>query len=69
VQSIASLTTGFVIAFVADWRLALVITCLIPLLGAQGYIQVKFLKGFNKHAKVIHENYEIIFHFIENDIP
>ncbi|XP_066314800.1 ABC transporter B family member 4-like [Miscanthus floridulus] len=56
VQSIASLTTGFVIAFVADWRLALIITCLIPLLGAQGYIQVKFLKGFNKHAKEMYED-------------
>ena len=56
VQFIASLTTGFVIAFAADWRLALVITCVIPLVGAQGYAQVKFLKGFNEDAKVIHDN-------------
>jgi ATP-binding cassette subfamily B (MDR/TAP) protein 1 len=61
VQSIASLTTGFVIAFAADWRLALIITCVIPLVGAQGYAQVKFLKGFNEDAKVIHDNYKSSF--------
>ncbi|CAD6230191.1 unnamed protein product [Miscanthus lutarioriparius] len=56
VQSIASLTTGFVIAFAADWRLALIITCVIPLVGAQGYAQVKFLKGFNEDAKEMYED-------------
>ncbi|VAH78679.1 unnamed protein product [Triticum turgidum subsp. durum] len=39
VQSTAALITGFVIAFTADWRLALIITCVIPLVGAQGYAQ------------------------------
>ena len=61
VQSIASLTTGFVIAFAADWRLALIITCVIPLVGAQGYAQVKFLKGFSEDAKVKHDNCKIHF--------
>ncbi|XP_066306816.1 ABC transporter B family member 11-like [Miscanthus floridulus] len=56
VQSIASLTTGFVIAFAADWRLALIITCVIPLVGAQGYAQVKFLKGFSEDAKEMYED-------------
>jgi len=56
VQSIASLTTGFVIAFAADWRLALIITSVIPLVGAQGYAQVKFLKGFSEDAKVMNDN-------------
>jgi ATP-binding cassette, subfamily B (MDR/TAP), member 1 len=61
VQSIASLTTGFIIAFIADWRLALVVTCVIPLVGAQGYAQVKFLKGFSEEAKVIHDNSKITY--------
>ncbi|XP_062206599.1 ABC transporter B family member 4-like isoform X2 [Phragmites australis] len=56
VQSVASLTTGFVIAFAADWRLALIITCVIPLVGAQGYAQVKFLKGFSEDAKEMYED-------------
>jgi ATP-binding cassette subfamily B (MDR/TAP) protein 1 len=62
-QSIATLTTGFVIAFAADWRLALIITCVIPLVGAQGYAQVKFLKGFSEDAKVMHGNCKIYFLF------
>ncbi|KAM0921315.1 hypothetical protein ACQ4PT_006954 [Festuca glaucescens] len=52
VQSAAALITGFVIAFTADWRLALVITCVIPLVGIQGYAQVKYLKGFSEESKV-----------------
>ncbi|KAF8676219.1 hypothetical protein HU200_047090 [Digitaria exilis] len=56
VQSIASLTTGFVIAFSADWRLALIITFVIPLVAAQGYAQLKFLKGFSEDAKDMYEN-------------
>ncbi|XP_020181559.1 ABC transporter B family member 11-like [Aegilops tauschii subsp. strangulata] len=56
VQSIASLIAGFVIAFMADWRLALIITCVIPLLGAQGYAQAKFLKGFGEEAKEMYED-------------
>lgn len=59
-QSIASLTTGFVIAFSADWRLALIITFVIPLVAAQGYAQVKFLKGFSEDAKVIVRSISII---------
>ncbi|XP_024315938.1 ABC transporter B family member 4 isoform X1 [Brachypodium distachyon] len=55
-QSIATLITGFVIAFSTDWRLALVITCVIPLVGAQGYAQVKFLKGFSEDAKEMYED-------------
>ncbi|XP_020159086.1 ABC transporter B family member 11 isoform X1 [Aegilops tauschii subsp. strangulata] len=56
VQSTAALITGFVIAFTADWRLALIITCVIPLVGAQGYAQVKFLKGFSEEAKEMYED-------------
>ncbi|VAI55324.1 unnamed protein product [Triticum turgidum subsp. durum] len=56
VQSTASLIAGFVIAFTADWRLALIITCVIPLLGAQGYAQAKFLKGFGEEAKEMYED-------------
>ena len=53
-QVISTLITGFVIAFVADWKLTLIILCAMPLSGAQGYAQVKFLKGFSQDAKVIY---------------
>ncbi|XP_051225559.1 ABC transporter B family member 11 [Lolium perenne] len=56
VQSAAALITGFVISFTADWRLALVITCVIPLVGIQGYAQVKYLKGFSEESKEMYED-------------
>ncbi|KAL6839861.1 hypothetical protein ACP4OV_029671 [Aristida adscensionis] len=56
VQSVATLITGFVIAFAADWKLALIVTCVIPFVGAQGYVQVKFLKGFSEEAKEMYED-------------
>ncbi|CAM0948557.1 unnamed protein product [Alopecurus aequalis] len=56
VQIIATIITGFVIAMIADWKLSLVILCVIPLVGIQGYAQVKFLKGFSQDAKMMHED-------------
>ncbi|GJM93457.1 hypothetical protein PR202_ga10015 [Eleusine coracana subsp. coracana] len=56
VQIIATLITGFVIAMIADWKLCLIIICVIPLVGLQGYAQVKFLKGFSEDAKVLYED-------------
>ncbi|PAN29016.1 hypothetical protein PAHAL_5G194100 [Panicum hallii] len=55
-QVISTLITGFVIAFVADWKLTLIILCVMPLSGAQGYAQVKFLKGFSQDAKMLYED-------------
>ena len=52
VQSISTLICGIVIAMVADWKLSLVILFVIPLVGLQGYAQVKFLQGFSQDAKV-----------------
>ncbi|WVZ69166.1 hypothetical protein U9M48_017999 [Paspalum notatum var. saurae] len=56
VQVTATLLAGFVIAFVADWKLTLIILCAMPLSGAQGYAQVKFLKGFSQDAKLLYED-------------
>ncbi|KAG2600074.1 ABC transporter B family member 9-like isoform X1 [Panicum virgatum] len=55
-QVTSTLITGFVIAFVADWKLTLIILCAMPLSGAQGYAQVKFLKGFSQDAKMLYED-------------
>ncbi|XP_077250942.1 ABC transporter B family member 9-like [Tasmannia lanceolata] len=55
VQNIATITAGLVIAMVANWRLALIILVLLPLVGLQGYAQMKFLKGFSADAKVMYE--------------
>jgi ATP-binding cassette, subfamily B (MDR/TAP), member 1 len=52
VQTVSTLISGFTIAMVANWKLAMIITAVIPLVGFQGYAQMKFLKGLNKNAKV-----------------
>ncbi|XWS46383.1 hypothetical protein CRYUN_Cryun14cG0061100 [Craigia yunnanensis] len=55
VQSIVSAVAGLVIAFVASWQLALIVLALFPLIGIEGYIQVKFMKGFTADAKMMYE--------------
>ncbi|CAO1947832.1 unnamed protein product [Urochloa humidicola] len=55
-QVTSTLIAGFVIAFVADWKLTMIILCAMPLSGAQGYAQVKFLEGFSQDAKMLYED-------------
>ncbi|KAJ9187944.1 hypothetical protein P3X46_003352 [Hevea brasiliensis] len=55
VQNIASAVAGLVIAFTASWQLAFIILALIPLIGINGYVQVKFMKGFSADAKMMYE--------------
>ncbi|XP_077229781.1 ABC transporter B family member 9-like [Tasmannia lanceolata] len=55
VQNIATIIAGLVIAMIANWRLALIILVLLPLVGLQGYAQIKFLEGFSADAKVMYE--------------
>lgn len=52
VQNTATAIAGLVIAFVASWQLAFIILVLIPLIGLNGYVQIKFMQGFSKDAKV-----------------
>uniref|UniRef100_R7W9K8 ABC transporter B family member 4 n=1 Tax=Aegilops tauschii TaxID=37682 RepID=R7W9K8_AEGTA len=54
-EIISNLVTGVVIAIIADWKLALIIICVIPLTGIQGYANVKFLNGFSQDAKQLWE--------------
>lgn len=53
VQNIATVTTGLIIAFTANWMLAFIVLALSPLIVAQGYAQTKFLTGFSADAKVL----------------
>ncbi|XP_057550673.1 ABC transporter B family member 4-like [Amaranthus tricolor] len=54
-QNIATAVAGLVIAFTANWILALIILGLIPFIGLNGYVQVKFLTGFSADAKKKYE--------------
>ncbi|VAH78695.1 unnamed protein product [Triticum turgidum subsp. durum] len=51
VQCTVTLICGFGIAFASDWKLTLSIIGVIPFLGLQNYIQLRFLKGFGEDAK------------------
>ncbi|XP_056175493.1 ABC transporter B family member 9-like [Syzygium oleosum] len=55
VQNVATVTAGLLIAFIANWMLALIVLAVSPLLLAQGFIQAKFTTGFSADAK---EKYE-----------
>ncbi|PON83068.1 ABC transporter [Trema orientale] len=55
VQNIGSAVAGLVIAFFASWQLAFIILLLLPLIGINGYIEVKFMKGFSANAKMMYE--------------
>ena len=53
VQNTATTIAGLVIAFEANWQMALIVLFLLPLIGVNGYIQMKFLKGFSADTKVL----------------
>nr|DAD32947.1 TPA_asm: hypothetical protein HUJ06_011798 [Nelumbo nucifera] len=55
VQNTATAIAGLAIAFQANWQLALIILVLLPLIGVNGWAQIKFLKGFSADAKKMYE--------------
>ncbi|KAJ4976405.1 hypothetical protein NE237_001511 [Protea cynaroides] len=55
VQNLASVIAGFTIAFSSNWMLSLIVLVLLPLVGLQGFVQMKFLQGFSADAKVMYE--------------
>ncbi|CAL4910449.1 unnamed protein product [Urochloa decumbens] len=55
VQNSSTLVAGLVIAFVSNWQLSLIILALIPLIGLNGWIQMKFIQGFSADAKLMYE--------------
>ncbi|KAL2345535.1 hypothetical protein Fmac_006820 [Flemingia macrophylla] len=55
VQNIATALTGLIIAFVASWQLSFIILALVPLIGMNGYLQMKFMKGSSEDAKMMYE--------------
>ncbi|PQQ20746.1 hypothetical protein Pyn_26342 [Prunus yedoensis var. nudiflora] len=55
VSSIATAAAGLFIGFTACWQLAFIVLALIPLIGVNGYVQAKFMKGFSGDAKLMYE--------------
>ncbi|XP_019168033.1 PREDICTED: ABC transporter B family member 9-like [Ipomoea nil] len=55
VQNIATVVAGVIIAFTANWILAFIILAVVPLLGLQGFMQMRLYAGFSADAKVMYE--------------
>ncbi|KAH6773575.1 P-glycoprotein 9 [Perilla frutescens var. hirtella] len=55
VQNVSTIISGLIIAFTANWLLAIIILVVLPLVGLQGFLQMKFYKGFSADAKVMYE--------------
>ncbi|KAL2495337.1 ABC transporter B family member 9 [Forsythia ovata] len=55
VQNIATVIAGLTIAFTANWLLAIIILLVLPLVGLQGFLQMRFYKGFSADANVMYE--------------
>ncbi|CAA7405783.1 unnamed protein product [Spirodela intermedia] len=55
VENLATLLAGLIIAFVANWQLSLIILGLLPLIGLNGWVQMKFIQGFSADAKMMYE--------------
>lgn len=51
-QNAATFISGLAISFVSCWQLSLVTLALIPLMGLNGWVQMKLLKGYNTNVKV-----------------
>ncbi|KAF3945020.1 hypothetical protein ACB098_02G072200 [Castanea mollissima] len=55
VQNIATAIAGMVIAFTANWLLALIIFILLPLFGVRTYVEMKFMQRSSADAKKMYE--------------
>ncbi|XP_023732609.1 ABC transporter B family member 21 [Lactuca sativa] len=56
VQNTATAGCGLIIAFLANWQLALIVLLLLPLIGLNGYLQLKFITGFTADTKKLYED-------------
>ncbi|KAJ0013765.1 hypothetical protein Pint_21099 [Pistacia integerrima] len=55
VQNIATIIAGLVIDFETNWEMALIVSVLLPLVGINGYIQMKYNQGYSADAKKIYK--------------
>ncbi|KAL3529878.1 hypothetical protein ACH5RR_009200 [Cinchona calisaya] len=56
VQNSATAFAGLVIGFGASWRLSLIVLFMLPLVGLNGYMHMKFISGFSADAKKLYED-------------
>lgn len=50
IQTLVTIIAAYVIAFTASWKMTLVITATVPLLGAGAWINAQFMLGLSKEV-------------------
>ncbi|KAK4489249.1 hypothetical protein RD792_005046 [Penstemon davidsonii] len=55
VQNLSTVIAGLVIAFTANWIMAIIMLAVLPLIGLQGFLQMRFNQGFSADAKAMYE--------------
>ncbi|KAL0460938.1 UNVERIFIED_CONTAM: ABC transporter B family member 11 [Sesamum latifolium] len=56
VQNIATAVAGLIIGFAASWELSLIVLAMLPLIGLNGYLHMKFVTGFSADSKKLYED-------------
>lgn len=56
VQNIATLVFGYTVAFTSGWKMTLVVTCALPLLGFSSYMQMKFFTGLSNGSEKLFDS-------------
>ncbi len=51
VNSLTNIGASFIIAYYFSWKLSLVVTCFLPLIGLSGVFQAKMLTGLANEDK------------------
>lgn len=51
IQTLVTIIAAYIIAFLASWKMTLVITATVPLLGAGAWINAKFMLGFSSKVR------------------
>ncbi|KAJ0788784.1 putative ABC-type xenobiotic transporter [Helianthus annuus] len=54
VQNSATALAGLIIAFMGNWQLAFIVLILIPLIGLNGYLHLRFVNGFSADTKRVY---------------
>ncbi|KAK4419593.1 ABC transporter B family member 11 [Sesamum alatum] len=56
VQNISTAIAGLIIGFGASWELSLIVLLMLPLIGLNGYLHMKFITGFSADTKKLYED-------------
>ncbi|GFQ01230.1 ABC transporter b family member 4 [Phtheirospermum japonicum] len=56
VQNVATAVAGLVIGFGASWQLSLIVVAMLPLIGLNGYVHMRFVTGFSADSKKLYED-------------